>query len=61
MALDNYKTFNTAIPHVLFDAAARTKEDVSVNAGHVGMLVGPAAVSSLWPRLRDWLAPRSSQ
>jgi len=37
------------------------KEYVSVNAGHVGMLVGPAAVGSLWPRLRDWLAPRSGQ
>jgi len=37
------------------------KEYVSVNAGHVGMLVGPAAVGSLWPRVRDWLAPRSGQ
>jgi polyhydroxyalkanoate synthase subunit PhaC len=42
-------------------ASGPDKEDVSVNAGHVGMLVGPAAVGSLWPRLRDWLAPRSSQ
>jgi polyhydroxyalkanoate synthase len=40
---------------------ARTsdKEYLSVDAGHVGMLVGPAALDSLWPRLRDWLTPRS--
>ena len=37
------------------------QESVSLNAGHVGMLVGPAAVGSLWPRVRDWLAPRSGQ
>ena len=42
-------------------ASSPDKEYVSVNAGHVGMLVGPVAVGSLWPRLRDWLAPRSSQ
>ncbi len=40
---------------------ARTsdKESVSMDAGHVGMLVGPAAIDGLWPRLRDWLTPRS--
>ncbi len=42
-------------------ASGPNKEYVSVNAGHVGMLVGQAAVGSLWPRLRGWLAPRSSQ
>ena len=42
-------------------ASSSDKESVSLEAGHVGMLVGPAAVGSLWPRLRDWLAPRSSQ
>lgn len=40
-------------------ARSSDKESVSLDAGHVGMLVGPAAVGSLWPRLRDWLAPRS--
>ena len=40
-------------------ASSPDKESVSLEAGHVGMLVGPAAVGSLWPRLRDWLAPRS--
>ena len=40
-------------------AKSSDKESVSLDAGHVGMLVGPAAVGSLWPRVRDWLAPRS--
>jgi polyhydroxyalkanoate synthase subunit PhaC len=42
-----------------YRASGPVKEYVSVNAGHVGMLAGPAAVSNLWPRLRGWLAPRS--
>jgi polyhydroxyalkanoate synthase len=42
-------------------ASGQDKEYVSVNAGHVGMLVGPAAVGSFWPRIRDWLAPRSGK
>jgi polyhydroxyalkanoate synthase len=42
-------------------ASGPDKEYVSVNAGHVGMLVGPAAKGSLWPRVREWLAPRSGQ
>jgi polyhydroxyalkanoate synthase subunit PhaC len=37
------------------------KEYVSMDAGHVGMLVGPAAKCSLWLRVREWLAPRSGQ
>jgi polyhydroxyalkanoate synthase len=40
-------------------ASSRDKESVSLEAGHVGMLVGPAAVRELWPRVRDWLAPRT--
>jgi polyhydroxyalkanoate synthase subunit PhaC len=42
-------------------ACGLDQESVSLNAGHVGMLVGPAAVTSLWPRLREWLAPRSDE
>ena len=42
-------------------ARSSDKEYVSMNAGHVGMLVGPGAKGSLWPRVREWLAPRSSQ
>ena len=40
-------------------ASSPDQEAVALNAGHVGMLVGPAAVRSLWPRLEAWLAPRS--
>jgi poly[(R)-3-hydroxyalkanoate] polymerase subunit PhaC len=39
-------------------ARSRDKESVSLEAGHVGMLAGPGA-ADLWPRVRDWLAPRS--
>ena len=42
-------------------ASGPDQQSVSLDAGHVGMLVGPAAVDGLWPRLREWLAPRSSQ
>jgi polyhydroxyalkanoate synthase len=35
------------------------KESISLDAGHVGMLVGPVAKGSFWPRLQDWLEPRS--
>jgi len=42
-------------------ARSSNKETISLEAGHVGMLVGPAAVGGLWPRVRDWLAPRSGQ
>ncbi|MDQ3302187.1 MAG: alpha/beta fold hydrolase [Actinomycetota bacterium] len=42
-------------------ASGLDQESVSLNAGHVGMLVGPGAMSGLWPRIRDWLAPRSAQ
>lgn len=40
-------------------ARSTDKENVSLEAGHVGMFVGPAARESLQPLLRDWLAPRS--
>ena len=36
------------------------KESASLDAGHVGMLVGPVAKGSLWPRVRDWLELRSN-
>ena len=42
-------------------ARSSDQEYVSLDAGHVGMLVGPGAWDGLWPRVRDWLAPRSSQ
>lgn len=40
-------------------AQSTDKESVSLDAGHVGMLVGPAAAASVWPLVRKWLAPRS--
>jgi polyhydroxyalkanoate synthase subunit PhaC len=39
-------------------ARSSDKASVSLDAGHVGMLVGPGA-KDLRARLRDWLAPRS--
>jgi polyhydroxyalkanoate synthase len=39
-------------------ARSSDKESISLDAGHVGMLVGPGA-KNLRTRLRDWLAPRS--
>lgn len=29
------------------------------DAGHIGILVGPSAMTGLWPRVTDWLASRS--
>ena len=40
-------------------AGGPDRQSVALNAGHVGMLVGPAAVGSLWPGLLAWLGPRS--
>ena len=37
------------------------KEAISLDVGHVGMVVGPTAQGGLWPRVRDWLAPRSGR
>ena len=41
-------------------AQSPDKESVSLDAGHVGMLVGPAAAASVWPLVRKWLEPRSA-
>jgi polyhydroxyalkanoate synthase subunit PhaC len=40
-------------------ACGSDKEFVSLDAGHVGMLIGPGAGGDLWSRVRDWLTPRS--
>ena len=41
-------------------ARSQDKESLSLDAGHVGMLIGPGA-RDLRARLRDWLAPRSGE
>jgi polyhydroxyalkanoate synthase subunit PhaC len=41
-------------------ARSSDKESVSLDAGHVGMLVGPGAMD-LRTHLRDWLAPRCGE
>ncbi len=38
---------------------SRDKEFAIFNAGHVGLMAGPVAKEELWPRVRDWLKPRS--
>jgi polyhydroxyalkanoate synthase subunit PhaC len=40
-------------------ARSSDKESLSLDAGHVGMFVGPAAAGRLWPRLGNWLEARS--
>jgi polyhydroxyalkanoate synthase len=40
-------------------ARSLDKESLSLDAGHVGMFIGPAAASRLWPRLGNWLEARS--
>ncbi|MBD0356821.1 MAG: class III poly(R)-hydroxyalkanoic acid synthase subunit PhaC, partial [Rubrobacter sp.] len=40
-------------------ARSSDKEYVSLDTGHVGMLVGPGSGGGLWTRVREWLAPRS--
>jgi polyhydroxyalkanoate synthase len=36
------------------------KEFVELEAGHVGLLTGRGAKKGLWPKVRDWLEPRST-
>ena len=38
---------------------SRDKEFIVADAGHVGLMAGPVAKNELWPRVRDWLEPRS--
>jgi polyhydroxyalkanoate synthase len=39
---------------------SQDKEFVVLEAGHVGLLTGRGAKKGLWPKVRDWLQPRSS-
>jgi len=38
---------------------SRDKEFVVLDAGHVGLMAAPVAKEELWPRVKDWLKPRS--
>jgi poly[(R)-3-hydroxyalkanoate] polymerase subunit PhaC len=38
---------------------SQDKELLVLDAGHVGLMAGPVAKNELWPRVRDWLKPRS--
>jgi polyhydroxyalkanoate synthase subunit PhaC len=38
---------------------SRDKEFLVLDAGHVGLMAGPIAKEELWPRVREWLEPRS--
>ena len=39
--------------------SSRDKEFLALDAGHVGLMTSPVAKNELWPRIRDWLEPRS--
>jgi polyhydroxyalkanoate synthase len=38
---------------------SQDKEFLVLDAGHVGLMVSAVAKDELWPRVRDWLEPRS--
>jgi polyhydroxyalkanoate synthase len=35
------------------------KEELVLHGGHVSLVAGPAAIKRMWPKLDEWLAPRS--
>jgi polyhydroxyalkanoate synthase subunit PhaC len=39
---------------------SQDKEFLVLDAGHVGLMCSPVAREELWPRVRDWLGPRSN-
>ena len=43
----------------LYLVGSDDKEFVVLDAGHVGLLTGRGARKGLWPKVRDWLEPRS--
>jgi polyhydroxyalkanoate synthase len=40
---------------------SQDKEFFTLNAGHIGLLIGSGARASMWPRLRNWLETRSAR
>ena len=39
--------------------ASEDKEFLTLDAGHVGLLTGRGAKKNLWPKVKEWLEPRS--
>jgi pimeloyl-ACP methyl ester carboxylesterase len=39
--------------------SSEDKEMLVMDAGHVGLMASPVAKEELWPRIGDWLGPRS--
>jgi polyhydroxyalkanoate synthase len=39
--------------------SSRDKEFFTLDAGHVGLMTGRGAKTSLWPKVDDWLSSRS--
>ena len=35
------------------------KQEILLKGGHVSLIAGPNAIKRMWPRLNEWLAPRS--
>ncbi|MDQ4062929.1 MAG: class III poly(R)-hydroxyalkanoic acid synthase subunit PhaC, partial [Actinomycetota bacterium] len=65
-ALDVSSKWDTTVPPSQTRATTALasgpgQESVSLEAGHVGMLVGPGTMGGLWPRVRLWLASRSAR
>ena len=55
---DHITPLGSTLP--LFDrVSSREKEKLIVPAGHVGLVAGRGAIRGLWPRVSEWLAPRS--
>jgi polyhydroxyalkanoate synthase len=40
-------------------AGSKDKEEIVVKGGHVSLVAGVGAVTRTWPRIVEWLAPRS--
>ncbi|MDP8952944.1 MAG: alpha/beta fold hydrolase [Actinomycetota bacterium] len=39
--------------------SSQDKEFLAMDAGHIGLMASSVARNELWPRVRDWLEPRS--
>ena len=38
---------------------SQDKEFLVLDAGRIGLMTSPVAKNELWPRIHDWLEPRS--